>query len=166
MAEGGWCVGTREGALKGLLDRYKFHSARAAGGLCADLLDSRLPMLGEDVVVVPVPTSSAHMRTRGFDHTGLVASTFARKRGLRCMTVLSRRSNETQHFKSRSERLTATTGDIEAVASPPAAVLLIDDIYTTGATLKASSRELQKAGVERLFVAIIARQTLDETSDL
>lgn len=164
--EGGWCVGIREGALKGLLDRYKFNSAREAGYLCADLLDTSLPLLTDDVVVVPVPTSPAHIRTRGFDHTGLVANAFARKRGLLYKPLLTRRSNDTQHFKSRSERLAAAANSIEVTMTAPPTVLLIDDIYTTGATLGASCLELQKAGVKHIFVAIIARQTLDESSDL
>jgi len=39
--------------------------------------------------------------------------------------------------------------------------LLIDDVYTTGSTIKYASQILQKAGAKHIWVAIIARQTLD-----
>lgn len=159
-------VGTREGYLKALLDHYKFNSAKEAGVACAELLNTRLPLIPQEVVVVPVPTSPAHMRVRGFDHTALITSRFARSRHLTSQRVLVRRSNDTQHFKSRSERLKVTADHLEVVGVTPRSVLLVDDIYTTGATLRACIRKLKDAGVRQVYVAIIARQTLDEMSDL
>jgi ComF family protein len=156
----------RETHLKSLLDRYKFDSAKEAGMVCAELLDERLPLLPQELTVTAVPTSPAHVRVRGFDHMATVASRFADKRGLRYRKVLKRSTNETQHFKARGERLTQAAAGLEVIANPPDSILLIDDIYTTGATLRACTRKLQEAGVQEIFVAIIARQTLDVGDDL
>lgn len=163
---GGWCVGSRDGAVKNLLDRYKFSSAREAADICASLLDQCLPLIPLDITVVPVPTSAAHRRVRGFDHIHAVAHAFAKSRSLPCLQPLARRGSDTQHFKNRSERLRYSGQDLEIHGRVPKRVLLIDDIYTTGATLRACIRKLTQSGAEDLYIAIIARQTLDETSDL
>lgn len=161
-----WTVGSREGPLKRLLDRYKFDSAKEAGRMCAELLDRSLPVLPAGFVVVPVPTSPAHRRARGFDHTLCITRAFARRRALTCRQLLARHTRDTQHFKGRAERLRQAERGLEVVGAVPSDILLIDDIYTTGATLRACTRKLREAGAERIFVAIIARQALDEMSDL
>ncbi len=165
--ESGWCVSVREGALKQLLDRYKFDSAKEAGRVCADLLDQRLPILAPDTVIVPAPTSPVHRRARGFDHTLYIAKRLAMQRSLACRPLLNRYGSDTQHFKTRAERLEQADRDLGlASATMPPSILLIDDIYTTGATMRASVRKLREAGAKKIFIAIIARQTLDEMSDL
>ena len=164
--ERGWCVGAREASLKYLLDRYKFDSAKEAGRKCVELLQQRLPLLPEDLVIVPVPTSPTHRRLRGFDHTLYLARILAAQRKLAWSQLLIRRDNETQHFKNRVERLKHPTKSLEVRGRVPQSVLLVDDIYTTGATLGACVQKMREAGVKRIFVAIIARQTLDEMSDL
>jgi competence protein ComFC len=160
--DAGWCIGTREQQLKVLLDRYKFDSARQAGVVCAELLDEQLPLLPDNLVVVAVPTSPAHRRQRGFDHTKLIAWQFAKRRKLPYRQALSRVDTSTQHFKNRSERFKTASSGLRVSSNLPETVLLIDDIYTTGATMSACVRALRENGVKQLFVAVIARQVLDE----
>lgn len=166
-AEAVWCVGQRSGPLKSLLDRYKFDAAREASSVLISLLDNSLPLLPTQTVVVAVPTASSHRRARGFDHMGRVARGFARHRRLAYGTPLSRNGGETQHFKTKRERETAAERDIQLsgqAVSP--AVLLLDDIYTTGATIRRSVKLLRSAGATELYVGLIARQPLDETDHL
>ena len=162
----GWSVGVREGVLKELLDRYKFDAVREAGPACGSLLDAVVPPLPPDVVVVPAPTSPAHRRVRGFDHMYDVTRSFARRRSLKSRRLFVRKSSDTQHFKNKAERLAYTGQDLKLIGGVPSTVLLVDDIYTTGATLGACVRILREAGANQVFVAIIARQTLDDMSDL
>lgn len=164
--EAAWCVGTRTGALKALLDRYKFDSAKEAGRIAAELLKARLPPLPGDTVVVPVPTAPAHRRSRGFDHTLDIAKGVSRRRRLPFRSVLARHNSEMQHFKSRADRLNLAGNGLEVRGGVPERILLIDDIYTTGATMSACVKKLRGAGAKHIYVAVIARQTLDATSDL
>jgi ComF family protein len=159
--ESAWCVGVREGSLQALIDRYKFDSARQAAAICVELLDARLPLLPSDVAVVPVPTVPTHVRTRGFDHAALMARRFAKARGLRYAAPLRRTGDGTQHFKSRTERLQTAAAGLEAKKAVPERVLLVDDICTTGATLRACAHTLRGVGTQEVYVAIIARQPLD-----
>lgn len=161
-----WCVGVRDHALKELLNRYKFDAAIEAATICTGLLDASLPLLPADAVVVAVPTASARRRVRGFDHTAVIAKRLAGKRSLRYSAVLERTSSQTQHFKSRAERLKTAGASLRVRRTVPGVIVLVDDIYTTGATTHACVKLLKQSGAKKVFVAIIARQTLDDTHDL
>lgn len=156
-----WVVGRRDDVLKALLDRYKFSASRSAGAVCADLLVERLPILPADITIVPVPTSAHSRRVRGFGHTELVAKQLARR--LRCSyaSPLTRKATGTQHFRSRADRLKLSADDFDYRGGAVSPVLLVDDIYTTGATLRACVQKLRENGVKVVYVAIVARQPLD-----
>lgn len=161
-----WCVSEREDALKMLLDSYKFHSAKAASIPLASLLDLTLPLLGSSLTVVPAPTAPAHRRVRGFDHTALIAKRFAKHRQLAYRSVLENTSRDIQHLSSRVKRFENAQKSIHVTGVVPESVLLIDDIYTTGATVSACVQQLALGGANNIFVAIIARQVLDELAYL
>lgn len=157
-----WCVAERRGGLKTLLDSYKFESKRGASGVCAELLHETLPILPESVAVVSIPSAVATVRARGFDHMGKIADEFARRRGLTRAWPLERISSETLHFLSAKERsrLGPTLFSLSGRAVPRH-VLLLDDIVTTGTTLRAAVRLIHDAGAERIYVAAVARQPFD-----
>ena len=158
-----WCVGERRGSLKALGDQYKFDCRRAGARELAELLDAVLPLLPGDLTVVGVPTSSKTIRVRGFDHTGLVVRRFAKRRQLQIAQPLRRTSTETLHFLGRAEReaLADTLFARRDHRPAPRRVLLVDDIVTTGTTLRAAIRLLELAGVEEVYIAVIARQPTD-----
>lgn len=164
--DAGWCVGARSDTLKKLLETYKFSATRGASAVCAELLSSQLPVLPSTCTIVPVPTASAHQRVRGFGHMELAARRLAKERSLPFSLVLQRTDNETQHFKHRKERLQLSAKSFRAIKESPGVILLVDDIYTTGATLRACAQVLRSHGAKQVFAAIIARQVLDEVDDL
>lgn len=162
-----WCVGWRQDELKKLLDRYKFDAARSAASSLVELLDATVPSLPIDTVVTIVPTVQSHSRERGFDHMLLVGRGFAKRRKLRFEPLLHRSGGGTQHHKTKRERLEAAQKAFQPISTVlPEKVLLIDDIFTTGATFRVSLKLLQAAGVSSLYGAIIARQPLDESAHL
>ena len=158
-----WCVGDRQEGLKQILDEYKFNNRRAGARPLAELLDEVVPLLPPEIVVVPIPTLPATVRVRGFDHVGLIARKFAKRRELEMRQLLERRSRATLHFlgKSEREKLGPTLFAAKSGVTMPAHVVLIDDIVTTGTTLRAAVRLLQEAGVGRIDIAVIARQPFD-----
>lgn len=162
-----WCVGWRQTELKSLLDRYKFDAVRSASLPLARLLDATVPSLPSDTVVTVIPAASSHCRERGFDHMLLIGREFARLRGLTFQPLLRRKSDGTQHLKTKKERIAAARSAFELVGSDlPEKVLLVDDILTTGATFRAGLHLLRSAGASSLYGAIIARQPLDESTHL
>lgn len=162
-----WVVGERQRGLKTLINEYKFNHAHEATTIIARLLDERLPVLAPDTVLCYVPDIPAHRRQRGHDHMAQVAKAFARRRKLSCEALLVRQTSHSQRGLTRAERLRRQKGAFLVNKAPnDSPVLLIDDIYTTGATLSAGVDALRAAGVGTIYTAIVARQPLDHSGDL
>jgi len=157
-----WVVGRREGILEGLIDAYKFENVKTGAKVLAGLLHETLPQFPDDTVVVPIATISAHIRERGYDHMLLIAKEFARLRGLHCQPLLTRRTNTHQRGESALQREQNAKEAFMArgsVADIP--YLILDDVMTTGATLKYAAHTLKQAGAQTVYVAALARQPLD-----
>ncbi len=162
-----WVVSERYGAVKELVDRYKFERVRSAADVIASLLNDRLPLLPRETIACYIPDVPSHRRQRGYDHMQRVATLFAKKRGLDAKPLLTRRTFHSQRGLSRDKRLNAQK-DAFVVPSLPSgrSVLLLDDIYTTGGTLTAGVQALLAAGANEIYCGIVARQPLDDTADL
>jgi ComF family protein len=152
-------VGENKGVLKNLLYNYKFGPIRGYGKVLSDILSSMLPILPTETVVVPIPTISKHIRQRGFGHIELVAKYLAHSRRLKYSNLLLRLDNSVQHGLKAKDRAKAAakTFLVNPQAKIPKEILLLDDIYTTGATIKAATKLLKSAGVKTINLAIIAR---------
>ena len=115
-----------------------------------------------------IPASAAALRRRGFDHAEAIARSLAAHCALPARALLERPSIRTrdQRALSRSERFENMRGRFCALgcsADPSrgsaalSGVILIDDVYTTGATLCAASDALRDAGVREVFCLTFAR---------
>jgi len=157
-----WCVGERDGALRRLIDDLKFHHVRGAHQALAQLLDGALPILPSSVVITNVPTIPAHIRRRGYDHSYLIARELARLRGLPYCPLLYRKTNDVQLGATRSLRVEQAKHAFGAREfGMPDVVLLVDDVFTTGSTVRYAAQALRNAGVREVWVAVVARQELD-----
>lgn len=157
-----WCVGERREGLKRLMDAYKFDGSRAASTVCTDLLDAVIPELPTDTFVVGIPSAPGTIRVRGFDHMGRIVTEFAKRRGLQIARPLERASTTTLHFLPRKDRISLSSSLFRLSGEPvPETVLVLDDIVTTGTTLRAATTLLKNAGAKRVYVAAIARQPND-----
>ena len=158
-----WCVGERSGVLQRLVGDFKFQNIYAAYIPLARLLDERISELPPDTIIVPVPTVAAHIRERGYDHTYLIAKWIAKRRQLKVQPLLIRLTSTKQRDAGRQQRIEqakvafGTSGAINKDAQ----YLVIDDVVTTGATMQYAAETLRQAGADRVWVAAIARQTLD-----
>lgn len=153
----------RRDALEKLIDGYKFANARAAYRPLAELLHERLPVLPGSVVIVPVPTVSAHIRQRGYDHMLLIARRFGRLRKLPVSTVLRRVTSTRQRDAGRAQRITQAKVAFQCFEqlNPTVTYLLLDDVMTTGATMRYAAKALRDAGAETVWIASVSRQPLD-----
>jgi len=113
-------------------------------------------------LVVPVPLHPDRLRERGFNQAELLARAVAARLGL----PLERRALERQKPRppklklSRHERWQAARGAYATAAGcrfDNRRVLLIDDVFTTGATLDACARALRAAGAAHVAALTVAR---------
>lgn len=161
--ERAWIVGEREGVLQRVIGLYKFSRAKSGYKILGDLLLTALPELPVGTIIVPIPTVSSHVRERGYDHMLLIAKYVAKKRKLKIEKLLYRRTNTKQRQSSAKQRIyqAKRAFGVYYELDDKTSYLLIDDVITTGATIKYASLALRNAGAKHVWVAIIARQTLD-----
>jgi len=156
-------VGERRGPLQRLIGGYKFKNMKATSVALAELLDARLPELPAGTVFVPVPTSPAHIRERGYDHMLLITKQLAKFRKLPIQRLLVRHNTLTQHHANRKDRLEQAKSayQVNGMVNPLLTYVIVDDVVTTGATIEQAALQLRHAGAEHIWVAAIARQPLD-----
>ncbi len=117
----------------------------------------------DKLVVVPIPMHKKKLKERGFNQADLLAKSFCELTGLELRRNGLARVKQTQALfgLSRGERL-ETVKDAFIVGKnfgkrrSHKSVLLIDDIYTTGATVNSAIKVLQKAGIKVVGVLAIA----------
>jgi ComF family protein len=135
-------------------------------GLAETLAHFMLRHLGGegDPLLVPVPLHRWRIWKRGYNQAALIASSLSRRTGLAADPDLLVRTRATPPLKGlgRRERALAVRG---AFAVPPAAkprlagrrIVLVDDVYTSGATASACARALKRSGAASVDILCWAR---------
>lgn len=160
--KGAWTAGERDGVLKELVDISKFEANRRGCAAQAKLLDRMLPSFPQGVTIVPVPTIAPHIRRRGYDHMAIVARELSRRRGWPVAHCLKRKTAHVQHGADKPTRLKQANEAFYLQGEPPdTPLLLLDDVYTTGATLAAAARTLRSGSKQPIYAAVTTRQLLD-----
>lgn len=118
--------------------------------------------IGERFIVTAVPMHPKRLRRRGRNHAGLLAQSAAAKLDAEYRELLYRTRNAPQQARlSAKERRKNLKGGFAVLPEcrelvNGAAVLLIDDVYTTGATAKSCAEALRSAGAARVYFAAYA----------
>ena len=141
-----------------IIPRYTDEGAwglgRPLGRLLAGAVDTLVPAPG--TVLVPLPSRPAAVRQRGFDHVGHLAKVAGRASGVPVARILRRADKgRDQAGLGRDDRRRNLDGTMRGRphAGP---VLLVDDIVTTGATIREACRALKAAGATPVGVVLLA----------
>jgi ComF family protein len=146
--------------LDRLLLRFKFHGDLAAGRLLAQLFCDRLGRDPMPQALVPVPLHRSRLRERGYDQSLELAKAIARGTGIALHRHALRRVRGTARqselgLAARQRNLRGAFAVVDD--SLPKHVALVDDVMTTGATLRECAQTLLRRGVERVDAWVIAR---------
>ncbi len=116
------------------------------------------------VIAVPIPMHPAKLKKRGFNQAEIIAEAFCATTNMSLERAGLRRIRETEaqfslsvHEREKNLADAFLPNPQWKRRSPKANILLIDDIYTTGATVKAASQALHSAGFNVVGVAVVAR---------
>lgn len=162
----GWtdAWGHYRGALERVLHAFKFRRHDWFADPFADALRDLVAARGETRfdAVVPVPMSRAKLRRRGYNQAELLARALARRLRLRCDTSLlaKRLERRTQSTLARAERAANVRGAfLASERSQSKSIILVDDVCTTGETIRACAAALRRAGAERVCAVVVAKAT-------
>jgi competence protein ComFC len=114
------------------------------------------------MVIVPVPLSSRRQKIRGFNQADAIAKALGHRLGLPIDTTILFRIKETPpqaNEETRLQRLQNMKNAFLAVKGMHAnrGIILCDDVYTTGATMKNAASALKRAGIKYVWGVAMAR---------
>lgn len=170
--DAGWSACLYDEPVRHLLHAFKYSGKtrlrRAFGELLKDFIEATHVPLGRFDFSVPVPLHPARFRERGFNQSEILAVVLRGQYGLACRTNILARARPTrpQADLGAKERWTNLESafrinHLDAVADK--SILVVDDLFTTGATAEAVSRALKDAGAA--YVGIMTLAITDHRSD-
>ncbi len=149
--------GNYGGILKRAIAVMKYDNhpeiARPLGEYLAATWLKYAPQPKSSLTVVPIPMHPHKLKIRGYNQAQLIAQSFCEITGLQLKSNGLKRVRETQaqfdlSASEREKNLTAAFGlGDDFRRRPHTPVLLLDDIYTTGATAKSAAQTLHQAGI-------------------
>lgn len=150
-----------DGWITNAVRAMKYERERDRLAHIAERMEPALADLGSITAMIPVPLHPNRRAWRGFNQAELLAEHLGRNFSIPVEDGLLRvKETETQTHSSREDRLSNMEGAFvlnpKWTLDPAAHYVLLDDVYTTGATLGACAEVLDIAGANRISVVTIA----------
>lgn len=152
-----------EARLRDAVHAFKFTGRKDVGRCLTNLAkENILPFSEKFDCIVPMPVTEKRLRIRGFNQSFIIAEEISRMTGKPVYHSILRKTKETrdQYSLAREERRENVRG-VFALSGGHAIqgrrVLLVDDLYTTGATAREASRILMKGKPKTLVLFALAR---------
>ena len=145
------------------MSELKLRGATRAATFMSAEIASRSPPGLLSGTLVPVPAHAGRRRRMGLNQAACLARSLGRRSGLPVAEVLCRAAGSTaQVGLARRERLHNARDSVSARRAPPGGrLVLVDDVYTTGATLDACARVLRARGADEVVAVTFARALRD-----
>lgn len=149
--------------LRQIIHDYKYNHKRAYAETLAKLMTDTSSNLPQDTVLVPSPTSSKHIRQRGYDHTLNIVRHLAKIHKCDYKPVIHRKTNFRQVGANRRKRFQQAKNAFVCpkILSKSPTYVFFDDVITTGATALAGCQALKLAGASKIQILAITHQTLE-----
>lgn len=154
--------GLFDGVLKESIHLLKFGNIkRLANPLARFLIEMPLPLSID--LIIPVPLYKKNLRQRGFNQTAVIAYYVSKKLkiplALDCLKKIKQTQSQVE-VKDKEKRLKNLKGAfIVSKDINNKTILLVDDVITTGATIRECSRTLKKENAKEIFVIALAHST-------
>lgn len=154
-------AGIYEGALKELIHLLKFYGKRRIADLLFKFIVENIEegYLGWPDVIVPVPLSKKVLKERGFNQTEVIGRKTAKHLNKPFLNVIEKvKETMPQNKLGREDRIKNLKGAFRTDFSfKGKKVLIIDDVYTTGATMNEMAKVILEKGADEVRGLAIAR---------
>ncbi len=155
-----------EGVLREAIQQFKFHQKTKLGKPLAQLLIARLPEnidIHEYQAILPVPLHKTRQKERGYNQSAILARHLAQHYQLNLILhnlIRIRATNAQSQMKGRKDRQENVKNAFCLRSTDMLRdqnLILIDDVFTTGATVNECSKTLKQAGVRSILVLTVSR---------
>ena len=152
--------GTYEGALKELVHRMKFYGRKNGAKTAAEIM---MRAAGDEFFLWPdavtcVPLSRGSLSERGYNQSEAVARILSKKYRVPFVRLIEKiKETEPQNKLERKDRIKNLKGAFRASGCEGLKVLVVDDVYTTGATMNESAKALLEAGAAKVRGIVAGR---------
>ena len=155
----------KEGIVQRLMHNLKYKNRPDIGFHLGELFGKVLHEKGVSKMfdgIIPVPLHRARLDRRGYNQSSEFAKGLSNTTGIAVEegVVFRYRKSETQTRKSRIERIKNVEGIFRiknGIRITGKRILMVDDVFTTGATLESCGHALLTCGIESISVATIAQ---------
>lgn len=146
------------GNEKLLIRSYKFRNRKNLSHYFSKILHRVIIFRYGTCPVVPVPPRPRGKRKRGWDPLEKICRELKRQYGITILRCLKRKGGKQQKTLDYNQRITNMRGNIypAAINGIPDQIVLLDDVFTTGATLNECARILHQIGVKSVFCITLA----------
>ncbi|SDQ25084.1 ComF family protein [Virgibacillus salinus] len=142
--------------MQDMISRWKYRGDYCIGNsfkrYYTKAFDQEFTYLPKDTIAVPIPLSDERMKERGFNQSLQLASFLS----LETCELLTRVHGEKQSKKTRKERI-STLNPFKIMKTINKPVILTDDIYTTGSTLRHAASLLKEKGCPTVYALTLVR---------
>lgn len=143
-------------AVRALVAAWKERGLRGLAAVAADTVVEAVER-PDAAALVPVPADPERELERGHHPADALTRELAGRWGLPVVAAVRRRPGARQAGLSSPERRRNVAGVFQAITPVPRTAVLVDDVYTTGATAAAAASALRRAGAARVDVVTLAR---------
>ena len=163
-----FAVGYQNPLIKNLIQRFKYDPfIKDLGETLSFLIIAHFQMLDNkpnfsDFVLIPVPLEKARLKWRGFNQAEEIAKELSKFLNIPLLPDCLIKTKKTipqveLSDESRRENIKGTfvCGKNEKIRGK--AILLVDDVYTTGSTMEECARVLKEAGAKEIIGVVVAR---------
>lgn len=171
--DGLWSLGIYENPLRSAIQKLKYKWVNELAGILSNLLieywaryqphflDKIKVMHGENWAVMPVPLHWTRQNKRGYNQSALLGKLLAKKMGLEYKDLLKRTRPTKPQVGLDSYQRKQNIRNAFALKSkdqrPMTNILLVDDVWTTGSTLRECCYVLKRGGAKSVWAITLAR---------
>lgn len=154
------CAAIYEPPISLWVQQLKFGDRLDRARIMAEALLQPLNSIAATVPIIPVPLHPKRLQSRGYNQAFEIAKIIAKQQNRRLLADVLLRTKHTAmqaelHEKQRTANVRAAFAVNQQINAQT--VIVLDDVMTTGQTLRSVSKCLLKAGVEKVILAVFAR---------
>lgn len=160
-----------EGAVKSIIHALKFDGLKHVYRIIVPFLADCLADFGDDIdLITSVPMNRKKYAARGYNQSELLAQSLSKSSGIPFLKLL-REKGDSMHQRefSYSARYINVIDRYETIHNNKIndkSILIIDDVFTTGATINECSRQLLSSGARSVFSLTVARSDLKKLENI